>query len=361
MKLLISSCALVIALIISSCGPKDESIKPEILTITESVYASGVVLSANQHLIHPKVTGVVEKVLVEEGDTVEKGQPLLLIQNETARLNKENAQLVREYSLLSANSSRIREAKISIELAKKRRENDSVNLARRKDLFESSVGSQSDLENAQLMFENSSTAYKSALLAYRNLLKELSFNAEQAEKNLKINETMLQDFVVSSTINGKIYALTRQEGELVSPQTSVAVVGDNDLFVINLQVDEYDIVRVKKGQDIAVTMDSYRGEVFQATVTAIQPVMNERSKTFLVEAMFVNPPEVLYPYLTVEANITIQKRENVLCIPRNYLLDDTHVLLKSGEKKEIVTGLMDYEYVEVLEGLSEADEIKLPE
>lgn len=361
MKLVVIYSVLIALFMVSSCGSKDETITPEVLTITESVYASGVVLSANQHQIHPKVTGVVEEVLVKEGDTISKGQPIMLIQNETAKLNKENAQLVREYATINANSNRIREAKISIELAKKRLQNDSVNLARRKDLYESSVGSQAELENAQLMYENSSTSYKSALLAYRNLIKDLNFNAEQAEKNLRINETLLKNFMISSTMDGKIYALTKQEGELVSPQTPVATVGDNKQFVINLQVDEYDIVKIKKGQYIAITMDSYREQVFEATVTRIQPVMNERSKTFLVEAMFLNAPEVLYPYLTVEANITIKERKDVLCIPRNYLLDDKHVIMASGEKREVVVGLMDYEYVEIVEGLSDSDKIKLPE
>jgi multidrug resistance efflux pump len=51
------------------------------------------------------------------------------------------------------------------------------------------------------------------------------------------------------------------------------------------------MVRVALGQKVLVTMDSYKGEVFDAIVDKIYPIMDERSRTFMIEAHFVRPPE----------------------------------------------------------------------
>lgn len=88
--------------------------------------------------------------------------------------------------------------------------------------------------------------------------------------------------------------------------------------------------------------------------------MNERSKTVTVEATFVNPPPALYPNLTLEANIILQIKEDVLTLPRKYILDDTYVINKAGDTLRIKTGLKDYLKAEVLEGVSEKDVLMLP-
>lgn len=60
--------------------------------------------------------------------------------------------------------------------------------------------------------------------------------------------------------------------------------------------------------------------------------MNERSRSFEVEASFTQQPDVLYPNLTVEANIVLQSKENVLTIPRKYLVDEEYVWISATEK-----------------------------
>ena len=107
-------------------------------------------------------------------------------------------------------------------------------------------------------------------------------------------------------------------------------------------------------------MDRYKGQVFEATINKIYPIMDVRSRTFKIEAHFVNPPQKLYPNLTAEANIVIQTRKNVLTIPRNYLIDDEYVLVNEDEKRKIKVGLSDYQNVEVLEGLQPNETIYLP-
>jgi len=111
---------------------------------------------------------------------------------------------------------------------------------------------------------------------------------------------------------------------------------------------------------VLVTLDSYRGEVFKAKIIKINPLMNERSKTFLVEAEFVQPPEILYPNITFEANIVLEKKEKALLIPRKYLLNDSMVVKSNGDKVVVKTGLKDYQKIEILSGIGPEDELIIP-
>ncbi|WP_258931890.1 efflux RND transporter periplasmic adaptor subunit [Flavobacterium oreochromis] len=120
------------------------------------------------------------------------------------------------------------------------------------------------------------------------------------------------------------------------------------------------MVRVEVGQKVLITMDSYKGEVFQATINKIYPIMDARSRTFKIEAHFVKPPQKLYPNLTAEANIIIKTRKNVLTIPRNYLIENEYVLVNKDEKRKIKIGLSDYQNVEVIGGLKVEETIYLP-
>jgi hypothetical protein len=88
--------------------------------------------------------------------------------------------------------------------------------------------------------------------------------------------------------------------------------------------------------------------------------MNERSKSFTVEAVFLKNPPSLYPNLTCEANIAIQEKQNVLTIPRSYLLEGDYVLLSNKEKRKVIVGLKDYELVEIISGLTLEDHILKP-
>jgi hypothetical protein len=89
--------------------------------------------------------------------------------------------------------------------------------------------------------------------------------------------------------------------------------------------------------------------------------MNERSKSFSVEAVFLTQPPVLYPNLTAEANIVIQEKKRALTIPVNYLVNDSTVLISKNKTRVVKTGLKDYQKVEILNGLTAGDIIYKPQ
>ena len=358
MKFNINIFFLLIALI--SCNKNVEKTHPSIENISESVYASGSLKSKNQYQVFSNVNGIIQNVFVSEGDTVKEGTPLLTISNETSKLNTENAKLAADFSDYNANSAKLNELKVNIDLAKSKMQNDSLLLNRQKILWSQEVGSKIDLEQRELAFENSKTLYEASLLRYTDLKKQILFNSQQSKTNLQISRKNENDFTIKSEISGKVYILYKEKGEMINTQTPLAVLGNADDFILELQVDEYDIVKIKTGQNILVTLDSYKGQVFEASVTKVNPIMNERSKTFTVEAEFVKQPPTLYPNLTLEANIIIQIKKNVLTLPRKFIIDDEYVIKENGDKVKIQTGLKDYKIVEIISGISEKDELVIP-
>src|SRR5689334_12913243 len=89
---------LVCLLLASSCGKKQEKIKPVLENITESVYASGLVKSNGQYEVFSRAGGIITDIWVNEGDLVKKGQAILQLSDRTAQLNTENARIAAQFS-----------------------------------------------------------------------------------------------------------------------------------------------------------------------------------------------------------------------------------------------------------------------
>jgi multidrug efflux pump subunit AcrA (membrane-fusion protein) len=348
------------ALLLFACNKKTERTTPAEEKITESVYASGIIKSNNQYQVFSMVNGLVKEVLVTEGTILKKGDPLMRLSDITARLNSENAQLAADYASVAANADRLNALRMDIATAKAKMDNDASLVERQRNLWSQGIGTRNELDQRELSYTNSVNAWQAAKSRYADLQKQINFQAQQSQKNLQLSKNTAGDYVIKSEVNGKVYSLLKEKGEMVSTLNPVALLGDATGFIIELQVDEYDITRVQPGQKVVLGMDSYKGQVFEAEIKKINPVMNAQSKSFLVEAVFLTPPPALYPNLTTEANIIIAVKEKALTIPRSYLQEDGTVLLANKEKRKVTTGLKDYQKVEIISGLSVNDVILKP-
>jgi RND family efflux transporter MFP subunit len=344
-----------------SCAKKSgDLIHPEVRDITESVYASGFTWSKDQYEVFSKVNGIVERKFVTEGDTVQAGQVLMTLMHETPKLNTENARLALDYAAVSSNQEKLRQAEANINFAREKLQNDSTLYQRQNKLWEEGIGSRNELEQKELSWKNALSNYQLALLQLNELRKQINFSAKQSTKNYEVSSSLASDYSIRAIQRGRIYQILKEPGEMVSTTAPVAVLGNAGSFIIKLQVDEYDISKIKTGQKLYVSMDAFRGQTFEAVVSKIQPIMDEKARSFEIEASFISAPENLYPNLTVEANILIRSKKNALTIPRSCLVGDSAVLLSNGRMKKVVTGMKDYQTVEIIEGLSKNDLIKSP-
>ena len=352
--------SLTFIIIFFSCKQKQEKTKPVTENITESVYAAGIIKTKNQYQVFSTVNGLIQQILVTEGDIVKKGDPLIRVLNETSQLNADNAKLSADYAAVNANRDKLNELKINIDLAKSKKDNDLLLLQRQRNLWSQDIGSKNELDQKELAYKNSSNSYEASILRHNELKRQLSFSEQQSQKNLQISVSIAKDFTIKSETNGKVYSILKEPGEMVNTQSPVAIIGDAEEFLVELQVDEYDIARIRTGQQIVIKLDSYKGQVFEAMVIKINPIMNDRSRSFTVEANLITKPPALYPNLTTEANIIIQTKEKALLIPRNYLIDESFVMMENKEKRKVTTGLKDYQKVEILSGLTVNDIILKP-
>lgn len=349
-----------LTVLLFSCGDKEESVFPMEKSITESVYASGTVESKNQYTAYASASGIVSQIYFAEGDAVQNGSPILSIASVTQQLNKENAQLLANFNDVSSNQGKLNQARQAVQLAKTKMLEDSIQWNRQKLLFERKINAQVDVENAALVYQNSKVNYSAAQLNLKDLRRQLDLSAQQAKNNLQISNNLKSDFTVKSMVKGSIFSLNVSVGEMVTPQTPIAVLGQDDDFVLKMQVDEYDIQQVQKGQKILVVLNSNKGKVYEAKILKIYPLMNLQTRTFTVEASFVTRPKNLYPNLSFEASIVIQTKDKALLIPLEYLSDKSTVTLKSGEVRKVKTGLRDFKMVEIIAGLNAKDEIIAP-
>lgn len=339
-------------LIFLGCGDGRDKVRPERTTITESVYSSVTVQPDSLYLAFAAVGGILDRNLVEEGDRVSKGDPIAQIINNTPNLNRENAKLALELARQNflGNNAVLRSLKEQIEAATLQYSNDSVNFYRQKALWEQGIGSRAEFDNRKLAFELSRNNLSLKNSAYAQTRNELETKYRQAQNNYETSRITARDFIIESKINGTVYALYKNPGEIVTNMEAVATVGSSSDFIVEMLVDEVDIVKISLGQRALITLDAYPGEVFQAEVSKIYPKKDERSQTFKVEALFQKAPPTLYPGLSGEGNIIIEQREGALVIPKEYLVNDSLVETEKG-RVSVRTGLQDLDRVEIISGI----------
>lgn len=349
--------SLGILLLSFGCKESKDKLKPITSDITESVYASGIVVAQNQYQAYATVTGTVKEIYVSEGMPVQKGIAILSISNESQEWNSENAKLAAENSSIASKAGKLKEAKLMIELAKSKMEQDEMLLQRQRNIWSQNIGSKLELEQRELAFKASEMSYVSAKENYSELKKQIELLAKQSKNNFNIANKFAQDYILKSKVDGALYSLNVKLGEMVTPQIPIAVLGERSRFSVELQVDEHDITSVQKGMEVLVALNSHKDSMFKARVSKIDPLMNLKNKTFLVEAEFINQPSILYPNITLEANILIRSKKNALLIPREYVDNESQVTLANGELRKIQTGLKDFKMIEVISGIGENDEL----
>jgi len=353
--------ALVILLFIA-CSKEEDKILPEKRSLTESVYSSVTIQPDSLYEAYSTVAGILESNLVEEGDITRKGTALIQIINNTPKLNTQNAKLALDLARenYKGNAAVLLGIENEIRAANLKFHNDSINYFRQKNLWDQNIGSKVDFDTKKLNFELSRNNLRLLKSRYDRTKNELITILRQAENNYQSSLINTADFTIESKINGKVYALYKNPGELVTTLEPLASIGSDAIFIVELLVDEVDIVKINLAQPVLIILDAYKNEVFEGHISKILPKKDERNQTFIVEALFVKPPEKLYPGLSGEANIIIDQRDEVLTIPKEYLIEESKVKTDTG-LVTVVLGLQNLDYIEIISGIDESTYIYKPE
>lgn len=358
---IIVSFLFILVLISTSCSSKQEGVYLSKKTLRVSVYASAKVIPENERTYYASSPGIVEKIYVDEGDAVLENEPLILVNKENQEIIKNNAAIQKSIAQKKQreNWSTLQNLRDQINLAKENMMIDSLEWVNRVDLWKQKIGSKKELDLVFLKYQRSKNEYNSLKNQYKSLESELKDQYNIASNNYKQATIKLNNQLVTAEKKSLVYDMLVEEGQFVSNNSPLAVLGDSSNFLIELQIDENDITSIEIGQHVILSLDAFTNKIFEATITKIYPSKIDRTQTFKVEAKFLHKEVKLFKGLNGEANIIISTKNNIYCLPRAYVKDGK-VNTNDGYK-DITTGIFNYEYIEVLSELDTNKLIILPE
>ncbi|AQG78720.1 efflux RND transporter periplasmic adaptor subunit [Spirosoma montaniterrae] len=347
-----------------ACKRGGDGISPTYRELTEAVYASGNVYPRQEYMVTADATGLIQQRLVNEGDSIRRNQLLFVLESASADARRQAAAAVLRQSQanLNANSPVLAELEAQIRNARTRLANDSINYARFRELYAQNATSRAELERAELNYTLSRNTLRAQLNTLQRSRNQIQVDVANNRSQLVVSEVAGRNTRVRSFVDGKVYEVYKDPGELVRPGDQLALVGSGQRLYAQLAVDESDFGRVRIGQSVVLKADVYPDKVFNARITKRYPKLNRTDQSFRVDAEFTdNYPDAYYG-LTVEANIIITQKPRVLTIPKAYVVGSDSVWVEKDGKKQKIRfqkGIENFDVVEVRGGLSETSRITL--
>ena len=337
----------------SACEEQKEIGSAEYIDMTISVYASLVVEPQNKHSLYPEASGTIASILVNEGDVLQKGQVLAEVETDRESYDVQTADLQKQLAQerFGGQASKLKLIESEINQIRAQFETDSINYVRQLNLWKQNIGSKVELDNRELKMKLSKESLQAAKENYKITETELANLVEQSKVNYSRSQSLLSNYKIVASRNSMVYKLNKEEGESILRQEEFAVLGDHNNFLIEMQIDEVDIAKVKIAQKAIIQLDAYPDQVFDATVSKIYPSKNLKTQSFLVEAEFIEQPDQLYAGLAGEANIIITERKNVLTVPLDYLTENNKLIDANGNEIEVVLGHRNMKTIEVISGI----------
>lgn len=321
-----------------------ETAQPVIGNVIKSTVATGSVVPRKEVEIKPQVSGIIEELFTEAGQTIRKGDLIARIKIIPDMVNLNNAQ------------SRLNRAKISYDDAKRQYE-------RQEDLFEQGVIARAAFEEVELAFK---TAGEEVEAAENNLqlIKE-----GQTKKDVQTTNTL-----VRSTVEGMVLDVPVEIGNSViesntfNAGTTIASIADMGDMIFEGKIDETEVGKIREGMPLILTIGAIDDATFQATLSHISPkgVEENGAIQFEIKAdVELRSDFFIRAGYSANAAVVLGRADSVMVIPESLLQfekDSTYVEVETApqqfEKRFIKTGISDGINVEVKSGLNPEDKIK---
>ncbi len=347
------------AILLASCQSKQETYKVESKPIVESVYASARLRAEGQYDLSAAVGGRVIALLKQEGDRVQAGELIAVLEADKAEAQLAGA----EAALRAADGYQIQVQSLlsNYQMALLNRRDDSLYFVRQTRLYEQGIGSRLQWEKAELKYQFSRNQSEAARSTYLDGQRKLAAARDQAQSAAQLARSSRSDYQVRALEDGKLYAWNVRVGEMVAPQRPIATLGSASSFYAELQIDEVDAARVKIGQSVALRLDAFSDQILSGRLRQIDQQVDPKSGTIFLECFLdsLDKPLSLFPGLSAEASIVIQEKASAVVVPLIYLKNGK-VTMANGDQVEPKLGIQSINMVEVLEGLKAGDELVKP-
>lgn len=256
--------------------PTQRSVKvqvAEVLTQAMPIHASGKVEAEENTSLSFKTGGIVQQILVEEGQTVRKGQTLASLD-----LSEINAQ--------------VNQAQVQVDKL-------------RSDLFK---------------FE---ALAKDSAIAQQNI-DDVKAALKVAESGLQIAQYNQKHSVITAPASGTILQKRAQNGELVGPGTPILLLGNSgsrQQMVLKIHLTDKELVQLQLNDKAVVMFDAYPGEEAEALVTEMGAQAHPRTGTFEVSLQLQNFPYPLRAGFFAKAQIMPSRQQDLLKVPMQALVE----------------------------------------
>jgi RND family efflux transporter MFP subunit len=314
MHLLAAIVIFTVLVITLGCSSQDETAKVEEIEMSGKIYVQtapaeqrsiqqylefpGKIEAIQEAYISPGISMRIVDILVAEGDRVQKGQLLVLMDD--AHLQQAEAQFVatqKDYQRMQA-----------------LRDSGSI---------------------SQQAYDQVEAGYKAAKAAYE-LLKS---NTE-----------------IKAPFSGVITAKYQNPGEYFNSMSSPGILRlvNLDRLKAKINVSDKNIPMIKKGQSANIFVDSHPNEIFTGSVSYVASVADPLSGTFTCEITFENRDNMLRPGQYAKLQVVLYEKENAIVVPQTAVVNSNIVYVIKGGKayrRDVVLGVQNEDEVEILEGI----------
>jgi len=306
-------------------------------TARRRVQAVGSLYAFEESTLSAQVEGSVSEVLADVGDAVREGQPLILLDRRELQFEVERQLgLVRQVRAQlgigptdSPPSDQHQFA--SVQKAEADRFDAQGKYNRAEALFRDDLVSQQQFDEAASRVHSAQASYDLALQEIERL-KALLLSSEASEH---LAEKKLADATIRAPYHGSVKSRDVHPGEYLKVQSPVMVLVRTDRLRARLAVPERWAGWVKDGAVVDLHVEAFPSELFQGSITRINPVVSQDSRTFEAEAIIENHETRLKPGFFVQASVPSEKEERTVFVPEaavNYRYGVYKVFLLNGNR-----------------------------
>jgi membrane fusion protein (multidrug efflux system)/multidrug efflux system membrane fusion protein/cobalt-zinc-cadmium efflux system membrane fusion protein len=308
--------------------------------ISVPIYATGSVFPDRESKVAAKISGIVEKVFVEEGDHVKEGKLLAQLDQKDLLITERQCR-----AAVQVAEAQLKEAELRVENLRKEKH-------RLANLLDKKVVSQQK-------YDEIDTAYSMAVTG----LEVIRAQILSARENLAMARQKLTDTRILAPFSGMIVKRFINQGEYVTtmPPTTLFLLMNIDTVKTEVGLPEKDLSLVAVGDPVDITVDAYPHNTFKGTVSTINPTVDPLSRTFTLKMQIPNKDQRLQPGMFARATIYPEIHENAIVVPFKSVVTSgahAHVYVLEGDRaklRKVTVGITDEQQIEVIEGLTEGE------
>ena len=308
-------------------------------TIRDVAEFTGTLLPRSQFVIAPKVPGRLEKLLVNIGDKVTRGDLIAVLESE--EYAQQVAQAQAELDVSRANLADYHSA---LEVA-------THEFERTKELVKQRVASEAELDEGEARYRAAQAKYKVAEAQIRQ--KEAALKTVQ----VRLSYTRIPAAWEEGDDEREIAERFVDQGAMLKANDPIVSVVETDSVIAVIYVIERDFPEIRVGQSATVTTDAYADRSFSGTIERRAPVLKEESRQARVEIELPNPEGLLAPGMFVRARIQFAEHKGARLIPVSAVVRRNGrqgvFLIETKEQKArfvpVRLGIVDGDSVELLE------------